>query len=110
MTWSGPLDESAPHLMAALQQLLDCPEVFRPFVILRDLSTNLFVQFAGSTERGLLFDVPALGIVTLQIPTVAEAVNDALAAMRAQGVPGQGIVQVTFESTRNAPGKNPAKA
>jgi hypothetical protein len=108
--WSGYLADARGPIVSALRQLLDCPEVFRPFVIIQDVSTDLFVQFAGSTERGLLFDVPTRDIVAVACPSPEEGAAQAIALLRDQGVPVGAVMRVTFESTRNAPGRRPASA
>lgn len=53
------------ELEGALGRLRQQPESMKPFLIVEELGQEQrkrFVQFAGSTERGLLFDVPSLGI------------------------------------------------
>jgi hypothetical protein len=97
--WWGPLSNCSEPVLAALRQLLSCPEVFRPFVIV-EVVDGAFVQFAGSTERGLLLDVPALGIKVQPCPTPEDGVNHVLVLLRKQGVPEDGIVRVRFESTK----------
>jgi hypothetical protein len=103
------LTDAREGIMEAIRKLLDCPEVFRPFVIVEQVDGRRFVQFAGSTERGLLFDVPALEIVAAQVvigPTDDLAVvgaDLALAGLRKLGVEEQEIVRVLFESTGAVP-------
>ncbi len=109
MSWRGPLKDCGEHVLAALRQLLSCPEVFRPFVIV-EVPDGAFVQFAGSTERGLLLDVPPLGIVIQPCPTPEDGVNYVLALLRRQGVQENAMVRVRFESTGRAPGRSPARA
>jgi hypothetical protein len=115
-TWSGPLADARGPIVAALRKLLDCPEVFRPFVIVQQgvghTEDDVFVQFAGSTERGLLFDVPAQGIVTSPCVTPEDGATRAISSLRTQGVPAGSAVRVTFESTRDAPAgfRRPASA
>ena len=129
--WWGPLTDCGEHVLAALHQLLSCPEIFRPFVVVEVMGSGMyvrgagafvqfagstergagaFVQFAGSTERGLLLDVPALGIKVQSCPTPEDGVNYVLTLLRKQGVPETGVVRVRFESTRKAPGPSPAEA
>ena len=120
VTWSGPLGDAREHVTQALQKLLDCPEVFRPFVVIEEANPDgspscfdgRFVQFAGLTERGLLFDVPALGILAEPCPTPIAGTLLAITNLTAQGVPTAAVVRVTFESTRDAPMrfKRPAQA
>jgi hypothetical protein len=108
--WQGPLKDCGEHVLAALRQLLLCSEVFRPFVVVKAIDSNTFVQFAGSTERGLLLDVPALNIYVHPCPTPEDGVNHVLVLLRNQGVPEDEVVHVEFESTRRAPGRSPGKA
>lgn len=115
--WWGPMRDSAPHILSALRQLVSCPEVFRPFVLVEVMGAamyvrraGVFVQFAGSEERGILFDVPALNIVVEPLATPEAGVDAALAGLRAQGVPEDAVVRVRFESTRGGPHFVPAKA
>jgi hypothetical protein len=118
--WQGPLSDCVEPTREALRQLLACPEAFRPFVIVesRPFPTEgalpgeegPFVQFAGSTERGLLLDVPALGIVAVPCPTPEEGARQVLALLRKQGMREDGEVRVRFESTRRAPGRTPGQA
>jgi hypothetical protein len=112
VTWAGPLADARGPIVSALRKLLDCPEVFRPFVIVQERASERFVQFAGSTERGLLFDVPARGIVAEPCPSPEEGAALAITNLRAQGVPAGAVVLVTFESTRSVPtgGRQPAQA
>jgi hypothetical protein len=108
--WKGPLTDCGDHVLAALRQLLSCPEIFRPFVIVEAVDSDAFVQFAGSTERGLLLDVPTAGIKIQPCPTVEDGVTHTLVLLRDQGVPEDGMVRVRFESTGRAPGRSPGKA
>lgn len=95
------LSQSFEVICEALRNLLECPEARRPFVIVQDVATNRFVQFAGSLERGLLFDVPACGIVAEPCDTPERGAVMAQANLRLQRVDEESMVRVTFESTRD---------
>lgn len=95
------LQESFETICEALRNLLECPESRRPFVIIEDVATGRFVQFAGSKERGLLFDVPACGIVGEPCDTPERAAVMAQANLRLQRVADGALVRVVFESTRD---------
>jgi len=97
MKWFGSIDDAYNQILLALRSLLDCPKVFHPFVVID--SGERSVQFAGSEERGLLFDVPRLGIVAAPIGSAEEGALTAVAALRLMDVIGN--VTVAFESTRN---------
>lgn len=110
--WCGPLKDCGEHVLAALRQLVSCPEVFRPFVVVEVMGSHMyvrgagaFVQFAGSTERGLLLDVPSLGISVQPCPTPEDGVNHVLVLLRKQGVLEDGILRVRFDSTGRVRGK-----
>ena len=112
-TWTGPLRDALEPITAALRQLVDCPEVFRPFVLVQRLSDadrealpgcDRFVQFAGSTERGLLFDVPALLIRAQPCTSPEDGAKLAVRTLHDMGVLAETPVCVTFESTRGGPG------
>ena len=51
-----------PIVVGALELMLARKKSLRPFLILHDVATEKFVQWAGSSEERLLFDVPALEI------------------------------------------------
>ena len=51
-----------PVVESALSEMMERPHALRPFVILTDVATGAFVQWAGSAAERLLFDVPALDI------------------------------------------------
>ena len=51
-----------PAVESALAQMMMRRHALRPFVILTDVATGKFVQWAGSAAERILFDVPALGI------------------------------------------------
>jgi hypothetical protein len=104
------LARASVSISHALECLLKCPEIFRPFVVVEVIGADRFVQFAGSSERGLLFDVPALGIVASPQPTLADAVQLTIETLRRLGAKDEDMVRVTFESTRNAPGRRPGSA
>ena len=53
----NPMDLLQERIEAALERLID-RDVADAFVILEDRSSGQFVQFAGGTDRGLLFDLP----------------------------------------------------
>lgn len=112
MTWTGPLRDARAPIAAALGQLLSCPEVFRPFVIVETVRFHQFVQFAGSTERGLLFDVPALSIEASHNPVSDPEAGATIAVdtLRAMGVLDTVTVRVRFESTRSGPQHKPGAA
>jgi len=76
------LRDVAPLIQYALESMTATPEPLRPFVVVQDTVTRRFVQFCGSLERGVLFDVPVLGIVADPCPTVAEGVQRALDTLR----------------------------
>jgi len=46
------------EIVAALARLRERPERERPFVIVGSFGGGAFVQFAGSADRPLVFDVP----------------------------------------------------
>jgi hypothetical protein len=102
-TWTGPLRDALQPITAALRQLVECPEVFRPFVVIKS-DDDPFVQFAGSTERGVLFDVPALHIVTQPCASPEAGATLAVRTLHDMGVLGDTPVHVTFDSTRGGPG------
>lgn len=109
--WRGPLSESATHIRQALDSLIECPETFRPFVVIA--CGDIFVQFCGSMDRGICFDVPALGIVAdygTAIHDVDAGVALALDGLRRQGLGDDARLHVTFESTHDAPGQKVGKA
>ena len=63
------LTAAAPVIEDALRRLLQTPKSVRPFVIIEELSSKKFVQFAGSDEEELLFDVPSIGI-SFRVPNL----------------------------------------
>jgi hypothetical protein len=110
--WRGPLSDCAEPTRKTLRLLLTCPEAFRPFVIVEGVpfEDGPFVQFAGSTERGLELvflgqdrcarpDMSALGIVAVPYSTPEEGASQVLALLRKQGVREDDEVRVRFEST-----------
>lgn len=65
------LRELVPTLRAALDELMASDLERRPFVIVEDVVTRRFVQFArlfAPKTGALLFDVPSLGVVLLPCP------------------------------------------
>jgi len=54
------LHSAHQQIFFALTRLLSKPRSQRPFVIITDQVTGRFVQFAGSMEEPLIFDVPQL--------------------------------------------------
>lgn len=99
MNWTGPLIESREPIRAALRALLNCPEVFRPFVVIEAVEHPQFVQFAGSTERGLIFDVPALDITLMPVISADDGVEIAFNTLRKMKLDDRARVRVRFEST-----------
>lgn len=55
----GPI-ERRRAIEAALVAMMSRPQASRPFVILEHRPSRRFVQFCGSTNEPLTFDVPAL--------------------------------------------------
>lgn len=94
-----PLGEVEPLLRAALESMLATPESQHPFVLVEDVVTERFVQFCGSLERGILLDVPALGIVADPCRHVAEGVQRALYALRGPlALPDEAKLVVVFDT------------
>lgn len=59
------LIEAQKPIQDALERLLGRSEARHPFVIVSKVGCpGVFVRFAGSRERGLIFDVPARNIAT----------------------------------------------
>jgi hypothetical protein len=75
------LAELRPALERALVHLRQTPHAHRPFVLVQDVVTGRFVQFAGSDVEGIVFDCPALH-VTLPVETIAEAAKLGWATLR----------------------------
>jgi len=94
------LSDARPAVASALRHLLETPEATRPFVVIEEADGERFVQFAGSKERGLLFDVPALGIAVSPVPgnEPALAALVALDTLQLQlGVAPDALVNVCFD-------------
>lgn len=53
------LATAVPVIEAALKRLLEKPKAHRPFVIIEVAGSDVFVQFTGSDQEQLVFDVPA---------------------------------------------------
>ncbi len=66
--------KAKPVVEVALDQMMKRSKRSRPFTILTDVATGRFVQWCGSAEEKLLFDVPALGLSEPQGNTEAAAV------------------------------------
>lgn len=89
-------------LRSSLQSMLATPESQRPFVVVQDMVTERFVQFCGSLERGVMFDVPALGIVA-EPCTVSEGVQRALDTLRGPlALPDEAELVVVFDTQPGA--------
>ncbi len=56
------LKDAHSNIIAALTRLLDKPGYKRPYVVVTDAVTEHFVQFAGSRDEPLTFDVPQLAL------------------------------------------------
>jgi hypothetical protein len=95
------LAEADDAIRAALLRLGQKPRSFDgrhlagPFLIIEDPVRDVFVQFAGSAEEPLTFDVPALRLTRRMWPgagwqdlprVVEEAAAEAIAALLRQGV------------------------
>jgi hypothetical protein len=93
------LGEVEPLIRASLESMLATPESQRAFVLVEDIVTERFVQFCGSLERGVMFDVPALGIVAEPCRNVTDAVERALATLRGPlALPEQAALVVVFDT------------
>jgi hypothetical protein len=57
------LKDARPEIAAAIGRMLEKPRAHRPYLVITDTVTGTFVQFCGSDQEPLLFDVPVLGIV-----------------------------------------------
>ena len=98
------LRDALPILVEALQNLRECAEEHKAFVIIEDVVTERFVQFSGSNTKPLWFDAPQLGVINsgpkFELPE--EAAQYALAQMRgAHRLPEFAELEITFESTCN---------
>lgn len=97
------LREVEPLIRASLESMLATPESQRPFVVVQDIVTERFVQFCGSPERGVLFDVPALGIIAEPCRHVADGVERALATLRGPfALPEDAQLVVVFDTQPGA--------
>ncbi len=93
------LGEVGPLIRASLESMLATPESQRPFVVVQDTVTKHFVQFCGSLERGVMFDVPALGIVADPCRNVADGVERALDTLRGPlALPDEAKLIVLFDT------------
>ncbi len=77
-------------LVPALDEMMASDLERRPYIIVRDVVTKRYVQFARryKPKTGeLLFDVPALHIVLRSCPDTNTAATWAIAALMEQGLP-----------------------
>jgi hypothetical protein len=104
------LSAAEPVIEEALALLMQKPRSVRPFVVIDMLADKKrFVQFAGSTEEELLFDVPALQIST-RFPDSgsfqAHAKMALLVLTERLGVPATATLRITTESDGKSAGSN----
>lgn len=80
------LGDSEWSISKAVERLLEKDEGIHPFVVIHQAGNEtVFVQFAGSKQRRLIFDVPREGIVA-RPTTLAEGPGLAIWSLSRQGV------------------------
>jgi hypothetical protein len=99
------LSEAETPIRQALERLVAKEEALHPFIIVEKVGRpDLFVQFAGSRQRGLLFDVPALRIV-LEKTTPKEGAFRATAELIVLGVLPDERVLIHEREDQEPPGR-----
>ena len=101
MTESVMAFSQAP-IEEALQRLRQKPARMRPFGIIETvIPPRAFVQFAGSAEEGLRFDVPSCNIIAQSIDPddYASAARLALDTLGALGAHPRAFLRITESDT-----------
>lgn len=96
------LAHAQSEIEEALRRMMAMPKIVKPFVVIEELGgAARFVQFAGSEEETILFDVPALKISS-RLPddvTLTLCAESAIAVLVEHlGVPPSATLRIKTQS------------
>jgi hypothetical protein len=99
------LSEAEEPIRQALERLLEKEEDRHPFVVIEKVGNpDIFVQFAGSRKRELVFDVPRLRIV-LEKTTPELGARRAVTTLAGAGIRPDERVLISEEEDQDPPGR-----